>query len=54
MVAAKDPGKAHFYISLVKSVMRMIGAGFLMLGWLGIGGGTFLLAEILGIAEEIV
>jgi len=25
-----------------------------MLGWLGIGGGMFLLAEILGIAEEIV
>lgn len=61
--AAKDPGKGHFYVSLVKSVIR-IGAGaalvwagyqggfayepLLWAGWLLIG------AEVLGVAEELV
>jgi len=63
--AAKDPGLGHFYISLIKSVVR-IGAGIsLALGgyylgandwgfWILIAGVAFVLAEILGIVEEIV
>jgi len=50
----KDPSKKHFYISLVKSVIRIIGCvavlGGLSIIWLA---GSLLLAEILGIAEEL-
>ena len=50
----KDPSKKHFYISLVKSALRILGCVAVLLG----GGiiyleGAFLLAEILGIAEEL-
>ncbi len=53
MITTKDPGKAHFYISLVKSFIRIIGCGFLMSGNLLVAGFLLLSAEILGIAEEI-
>ena len=43
----------HFYISLAKSGFR-IGAGFtLMFGKLALSGALFILAEILGIIEEL-
>ena len=50
----KDPSKKHFYISLVKSALRILGCVAVLRG----GGiiylaGAFLLAEILGIAEEL-
>ena len=58
IAAAKDPGMGHFYVSLAKSAMRITGCiialmtapatGILALGIL------FLLAELLGIAEELV
>ena len=69
MVAAKDPSKGHFYVSLVKSAARLVGCYFL---W---SAGTYMVdypifqyvgvplqyaafalgaAEILGIAEELV
>ena len=49
-----DPSKKHFYISLVKSALRIIGCVAVLLG----GGiiyleSAFLLAELLGIAEEM-
>jgi hypothetical protein len=50
----KDTSKGHFYVSLVKSFLR-IGAGsmlisgrFIEAGWL------FIVAETLGILEELV
>ena len=53
-IAAKDPGKKHFYISLVKSALRIIGCAAVLTGagimWLAV---AFLVAELLGIAEEI-
>ncbi len=55
-VAAKDPGKGHFYVSLLKSAVRFLGYGIM----LGVGGGVayagiaLIVAEILGIAEELV
>jgi hypothetical protein len=59
--ASKDPGKGHFYVSLVKSVIRLAGAScFIALGYalempLMLAGGVLLFAaEVLGIAEEIV
>lgn len=53
-IATKDPGKGHFWISMVKSAVRIVGAIFLMTGNLLIGGACFLAAEILGVAEELV
>ena len=52
--AAKDPGRGHFYVSLVKSVFR-IGAGIaLVFGNVITAGVLLITAEILGIIEEIV
>ena len=53
--AAKDPSLGHFYVSLVKSVTR-IAAGAVLI-WpqsLMLAGLLLILAEVLGIVEEIV
>ena len=52
--ASKDPGLGHFYVSLVKSVLRIGAGGFLVTGNLTIAGILFILAEVLGIVEELV
>lgn len=52
--ASKDPGKGHFYVSLVKSVLRIAAGGFLITGNLLVAGSLFIVAEGLGIVEEIV
>lgn len=55
-VAAKDPGKGHFYVSMVKSVLRIV-AGIIMIsigGPVAVAGGFLLAAEVLGIVEELV
>lgn len=53
-IQPKDTSKGHFYVSLAKSVIR-IGAGVCLIGgnfvFAGIG---FILAEVLGIVEEMV
>ena len=53
-IEPKDVSKKHFYISLVKSGLRIAGCiavlGGAGLVWLA---GSFLLAEVLGIAEEL-
>lgn len=43
----------HFYISLVKSAIRMAAGATLYYGRLEIAGALFVLAEILGILEEL-
>ena len=53
-IQPKDTSKGHFYVSLVKSVLR-IGAGtsLIMVGFPEAG--TLLIAaEVLGIVEELV
>lgn len=52
--ASKDPGKGHFYVSLVKSVLRIAAGVFLITGNLLLAGSLFIVAEGLGIVEEIV
>ena len=52
--ASKDPGKGHFYVSLVKSVLRIGAGGFLITGNLLIAGVLFIVAEGLGVLEELV
>jgi hypothetical protein len=50
----KQPNpKVHFYISLVKSALRILAGGAFIYGCL-LGGGVLLIAaEVLGILEEI-
>jgi hypothetical protein len=52
--AAKDPGKGHFYVSLVKSIIRIVAGGFLITGNFVIAGALIITAELLGILEELV
>jgi hypothetical protein len=48
-----DP-KWHLRISLLKSLLRVGAGGYLMIGNLIVAGALLVLAEILGIAEELV
>ena len=53
-VQPKDTSKGHFYVSLVKSALRII-AGLALTQGLFFEAGTFLVAaEILGVVEELV
>lgn len=53
-IQPKDTSKGHFYVSLVKSGFR-IGAGIALIrGQLITAGALFILAEVLGIVEELV
>jgi hypothetical protein len=53
-INSKDPGKGHFYVSLSKSVLRIIAGVFLIQGNL-VGAGLLLIgAELLGVVEELV
>ena len=53
-IQPKDTSRGHFYVSLVKSGLR-IGAGIALLrGQLITAGALFIAAEILGIVEELV
>ena len=53
-IQPKDPSKGHFYVSLVKSGLRIIAGVFLIDGNLLIAGSLLILAEGLGIIEELV
>jgi hypothetical protein len=53
-IQPKDTSRGHFYVSLIKSVLRMFAGGFLAYGFLVHAGGLLILAEILGIIEEMV
>ena len=55
MINAKDPGKGHFYVSLIKSAIRIAAcAGVLFGGSVMLLAVGFLLAELLGLVEEVV
>jgi hypothetical protein len=49
----KDPGKRHFYISMVKSGVRIIAGAALVLGLFVTAGLLLIIAEVLGVAEEL-
>ena len=53
-IQPKDPSKGHFYISLVKSFIRIAAGVALCIYGLPIVGGLLIAAEVLGIAEELV
>lgn len=50
----KDPSKGHFYVSLVKSGVRIIAGAALMKVGLVTAGLLLIIAELLGIFEELV
>ena len=53
-IQPKDPSRGHFYVSLVKSGLR-IGAGLTLIqGLIVPAGALFIVAEVLGIVEELV
>jgi len=53
-IQPKDTSRNHFYVSLAKSLIRIIAGGALLAGHIAEAGGLLILAEVLGIAEEIV
>jgi len=53
-IQPKDTSKKHFYISLVKSGVRVIAGYCLITNHLVSAGIVLILAELLGILEEIV
>ena len=53
-IQPKDTSKGHFYVSLVKSAIRIIAGVALINGEFIIAGGLLIAAEVLGIVEEIV
>lgn len=53
-VQPKDPSKGHFYVSLVKSGLRIIAGTALIYGFILEAGCFLIAAEILGVVEEIV
>ena len=52
--AAKDPGRGHFYVSLIKSFIRIGAGGALIAGNVILAGVLLIVAELLGIVEEMV
>jgi hypothetical protein len=53
-IQPKDTSKGHFYVSLVKSVLRFGAGGCLIAGNLFFAGFLLIFAEALGILEELV
>jgi hypothetical protein len=53
-IQPKDTSRGHFYVSLAKSAIRIVAGGCLITGNLLMAGSCFIMAEILGIVEEMV
>jgi len=53
-IQPKDTSKGHFYVSLIKSVLRITAGGALISGFIVHAGVLLIAAEVLGIVEELV
>lgn len=53
-IQPKDTSRGHFYVSLVKSGLRIVAGAALIQGNLFWAGFFFIGAELLGILEEMV
>jgi hypothetical protein len=53
-VQPKDTSKGHFYVSLAKSGIRILAGTALIYGLVFEAGCFLILAEVLGIVEELV
>jgi hypothetical protein len=53
-IQPKDTSKGHFYVSLAKSLIRIVAGVCLVNGNFVFAGTSFIIAEVLGIVEEMV
>ena len=53
-IQPKDTSRGHFYVSLAKSFIRILAGAVLIMGSLAVCGALIILAEVLGIVEELV
>lgn len=53
-IQPRETSQGHFYVSLLKSAVRIVAGVAIMFGALMTGGGLIVLAECLGILEEII
>lgn len=53
-IQPKDTSKGHFYVSIAKSAIRVVAGIALIQGMIFAAGWLLILAEMLGIAEELV
>ena len=53
-IQPKDTSRGHFYISLIKSGFRIIAGVALIYGHFITAGSLLIIAEILGVAEELI
>jgi len=53
-IQPKDTSRGHFYVSLAKSLIRIVAGGALLVGHIPVAGALFIVAEVLGIIEEMV
>lgn len=53
-IQPKDTSKGHFWVSMVKSAVRIVAGGCLITGNLLMAGVCIIMAEVLGIVEELV
>lgn len=53
-IQPKDTSKGHFYVSIVKSALRVVAGIAFIQGMVVAGGALLIAAEVLGIVEELV
>lgn len=53
-IQPKDTSKGHFYVSLAKSVVRLVAGCALIVNAPVWAGGLLIAAELLGVIEEMV
>ena len=53
-IQPKDTSRGHFYVSIAKSFIRIFAGMALIDGSLIIAGVSFIIAELLGIVEDLV
>lgn len=53
-IQPKDTSRGHFYVSVCKSAVRIAAGASLIMGSFVVCGALLILAEILGIVEELV
>lgn len=53
-IQPKDTSKGHFWVSMVKSAVRVVAGFCLITGNILMAGVCLIMAEILGIVEELV
>lgn len=53
-IQSRDISRGHFYVRIVKSAVRIAAGASLVMGAFVVTGTLIILAEILGIVEELV